>query len=126
MIATNIAKLQDRDLYSLALFALYKLIDVPEYSSLSELVYVLDKSNFLNLCQFFGGQTIHVPTLDELEILIYALILFKRTKLDHDPLEEAQQYLVDNGCRDVKAVRKQYNKLIEVISKYDFQVNREY
>lgn len=26
-----------------------------EYSSLSELAYILDKDNLLNLCEFFGG-----------------------------------------------------------------------
>lgn len=47
--------LKEQDLYSLSLFCLYKLMGTNEYSSLSELAYILDKDNLLNLCEFFGG-----------------------------------------------------------------------
>ena len=63
-INSNLNTLKERDVYSLLLFCLYKLSDIPEYSSLSELVYVMDKKNFLNFCEYFGGQTIKVPTID--------------------------------------------------------------
>lgn len=126
MITTNITKLKDRDLYSLALFALYKLIGTSEYSSLSELIYVLDKNNFLNLCRFFGGQTITIPTLDELELLIYALLLFTSIKVEHKSEEEAYQTIRDLGCSNCKNVRKYYNKLTEVLSTYEFTPGRDY
>ncbi len=54
-IKNNLEKLKERDVMSLLMFCLYKLVDIPEYSSLSELCYVLDKNNLYNLCEFFGG-----------------------------------------------------------------------
>lgn len=126
MINDKLAQLKEKDLYSLALFALYKLIDIPEYSSLSELSYVLDHENLFSLCDFFGGQTIKIPTLDELETLIYALLLFMLTKVYKEELSEAETFLLDHGCKNLHAVKSQYKKLIGVIREYDFQPNREF
>ena len=42
----NIDNLKQQDIYSFLLFVLYRLTGVNEYSSLSELAYVLDKKNF--------------------------------------------------------------------------------
>ena len=36
MIRDDLAKLSDNDIYSLILFALYKIKNIPEYSTLSE------------------------------------------------------------------------------------------
>lgn len=41
-INTEIAKLNEMDTYSLILFTLFKLRDIPEYATLSELVYILE------------------------------------------------------------------------------------
>ena len=79
-IAEKIKKLHERDIYSLLLYALYKEIDIDEYSSLCQLVYVLDKENFLKLCDYFGGQTITIPKLEDLESLIYALSLYEASE----------------------------------------------
>lgn len=68
--------LRDKDIYSLVMFALFKLRDIPEYSSLSELAYVLDRENMLKLCEYFGGLTIRIPTIDELESILYSLVLY--------------------------------------------------
>ena len=39
----EVAKLKDVDIYSLMLFALYKVKDIPEYATLSELAYILPR-----------------------------------------------------------------------------------
>jgi hypothetical protein len=49
---------------------------VPDYMVLSELVYVLDKDNLLKLCEYFGGSTIKIPTIKELESIVYSLLLY--------------------------------------------------
>ena len=59
----NFSKFKDKDTYSLAMFILYKLTNIPEYSINGELPYILDKKNLLNFCNYFGGRTIRVPTL---------------------------------------------------------------
>ena len=82
MIKQNLDNLKSADIYSMILFALYKLIDIPEYSALSELAYVLDRKNLLNLCEYFGGITIKIPTIDELTELTDALLLYQYVKID--------------------------------------------
>lgn len=78
MSRTNqeILSVKELDIYSLILFALFKLRDIPDYLVLSELVYILDKDSLLKLCEYFGGTTIHIPTIDELESLLYSLLLY--------------------------------------------------
>ena len=117
--------LQENDIYSLVLFSLYKLISIPEYSSLSELAYVLDKENLLNLCEFFGGQVIKIPTLEELEALIYSLLLVKQSKVDGIPYEEAIKNIPKENYQ-LKNIRNTYYKLQEILSKYDFKSRENY
>ena len=64
-IREELTKLKDVDVYSLILFVLFKARNVPELASLSALAYVLDKDNLLKLCEYFGGQTITIPTITE-------------------------------------------------------------
>ena len=72
-INKELSKLKETDIWSLLMFVLYKVKDTEEYSSLSELSYVLDKRNMLKLCEYFGGSTLYIPTIDELERLIELL-----------------------------------------------------
>lgn len=119
-VRDNLNSLKERDIYSLGLFCLYKLIGTAEYSSLSELVYVLDKKNLLNLCEYFGGQTITIPTVDELENLIYALLLYQYVKIEHKEYDEAIQLIQYRG-RNLRAIKNNYKKLTEVLENYSFQ-----
>ena len=121
MSSTNnlLLKLKDMDLYSLALFSLYKLMGTAEYSSLSEMVYVLDKNNLLNLCEYFGGQTIRIPTIDELTNLVYSLLLYQYVKIEKMPYDEAIKLIGHKSC-DLRTVKSNYRKLCEVLKDYTF------
>ena len=119
MIQTNIENLKETDFYSLILFTLFKLTDTPEYSSISQLAYVLDKNNLLNLCTFFGGQTIKIPTLHELESLVYALLLYQSVKIDGMSYEDALN-LIGHESDELREVKKNYKNLCNVMSKYSF------
>lgn len=119
-ISSNLNTLKERDVYSLLLFCLYKLSDIPEYSSISELVYVMDKSNFLNFCEYFGGQTIKVPTIEELDALMYSLLLYQYVKIDKIPYEKALT-LIGHESRELRAVKKNYRKLCEVLQNYSIK-----
>lgn len=123
-IKTKLSSLKERDVYSLGLFCLYKLIGTPEYSSISELAYVLDKKNLLNFCEYFGGQTITVPTTDELENLIYSLLLYQYVKIENMDYDEAIQ-LIGHESKDLRAVKANYRKLLEVLRDYTFQVRSD-
>lgn len=120
-IKDKLANLKQRDIYSLGLFCLYKLIGAPEYSSISELAYVLDKKNLLNLCEYFGGQTITIPTTQELENIIYALLLYQYVKIEKRSYDEAFE-LMGSGAGDIRTIKAIYRKLSDVLEDYSFQV----
>lgn len=115
----NLCTLKERDLYSLSLFCLYKLIGTNEYSSLSELAYILDKDGLLNLCEYFGGQTIYIPTTNELENLVYSLLLYHYVKIEHMEYADAVA-LIGHESKDLRAVKSGYLKLCEVLKNYSF------
>lgn len=118
-IKNNLNILDEKDLYSLSLFTLYKLIGKNEYSSLSELAYVLDKESLLNLCEYFGGQTITIPTIDDIENLTYALLLYQYVKIENMEFSEAVAKL-GNNVKDIRFVKNCYRKLVEVLDNYTF------
>ena len=101
------------------LFCLYKLKDVPEYSSLSELAFVMDKDNLLNFCEYFGGQTIKVPTIQELKDIMFALLLYQFVKIENKPYEEAIE-IIGHESKDLRAVKANYRKMCEILVNYDF------
>lgn len=112
-------KLKEKDIYSLLLFALYKVKDLPELAPLPELAYVLDKENFLKLCEYFGGLTITIPTIKEVEVLIYTLVLYQYTNIEGKTFEEAIDLLGDLPC-DIRGLRSRYAELREVLDSYSF------
>lgn len=116
---TELDNLRTKDIYSLILFALFKLKDLPEYSSLSELAYILDKENLLKLCEFFGGMTITIPTMQELESIVYSLVLYQYVNIDGMEYNDAVQLLGKKSC-DLRTVKSAYVKLVGILDKYDF------
>jgi hypothetical protein len=119
MIKNNLENLKQTDLYSLVLFSLYKMIEIPEYSSLAELSYVLDRDNLLNFCEYFGGQTITVPTTRELEALTYSLLLYQYVNIDGMDLEESLK-LIKNKTRDIKNIKNNYFNIASILENYNF------
>ena len=108
-IKDSVESLKETDIYSLMLFSLYKMRDIPEYSTLSELVYILDKKNLLNFLECFGGMTITIPTQNELKIIINALLLYQLVDVENKDYNKSLNSL------DVKAFNK---KDIEVVINY--------
>lgn len=117
-IKDELNQLKTVDVYSMLLFVLYKMRDIEEYSTLSEMAYVLDKENFLNLCEYFGGLTIKIPTIKELESVINSLMVFNYVS-DGMTYEEAVEK-IGFDTSDLRQVKKDYNKIVEVLSNYSF------
>lgn len=115
----RLATLKDTDIWSLVLFALYKIRSVPEYSSLSELVYILDKSSVLKLCEYYGGMTIRIPTVEELEYLVYVLVLYQYVNIEKMSYEDAVKQIGFKSS-ELRRVKADYNKICEVLSNYEF------
>lgn len=122
-IKEELVKLKEMDIYSLILFSLFKLRDIPEYSTLSELAYILDKDNLLKLCEYFGGITIKIPTIDELESLVYSLVLYQYVDIDKMDYKDAIN-IIGHKSSDLRKVKSDYIKLKEILSKYTIENDR--
>lgn len=118
-VKEDLAKLNEVDTYSLILFVLYRLRSVPEYSAISELAYVLDKNNLLRLLEYFGGLTITIPTVEELEEIVQSLLLYQYVDIDGKSFEEALK-LVGKKTTDIRIVKRNYSKIKEILEQYSF------
>ena len=121
LIKDNLNKLKETDAWSFLLFALFKMREIPEFTSLSELVYILDKTTLLKLCEYFGGQTLTIPTITELEEMIYGLLLYNLIEVDKLTEEEAFSKLPVNTM-NVKNLKQAYIKIKETLDTYEFSL----
>jgi hypothetical protein len=122
-IKTELDKLTESDIYSLLMFALYKANELPEYSALSQLSYILDKGNLLKLCEYFGGMTLRVPTIAELECLLNALLLFQMVDVENTDYEEAIKEL-RSKTGSVTEIVKHYCNIKDLMSQYKFNTGK--
>lgn len=118
-IKDELNNLKEVDIYSMLLFVLYKMKDIDEYSVLSELAYVLDKQNLLNLCEYFGGITLKIPTIDELESILNSLVLYQYIEIEGMSYDEAVSK-VGFDSYDLRKVKKDYLKLMKILDTYSF------
>ena len=116
-INKELSKLIETDIWSLLMFVLYKVKDTEEYSSLSELSYVLDKRNMLKLCEYFGGSTLYIPTIDELERLIYGMLLYQYVDIEHLDYDEALGKIYSDDIPKME-IKTAYNKIRTTLSEY--------
>lgn len=119
-IIRALEELDKKDIYSLILFSIYKLKNCPEYSTLSELVYVLDNENFIKFINYYGGQTIRVPTIRELTELIHALLVFERINNTDKSIDDILEEL-DINVREKNNILKIIKVIQENLSEYDFK-----
>lgn len=113
----DLEKLTKPDLMSFMLFALYKIKDIPRYSAISELAYVLDMNNLLKLCEYFGGTTIQIPTIIELECMIRAFLLYQYVDIGGMPYNDALK-LLKYETNDYATIKKEYLQIKDVIDQY--------
>lgn len=116
---SNLKDLKSVDIYSVLMFVLYKLTDVDGYSIMGELPYILDKNSLLNFCNYFGGRTIKVPTLNELYATMHLILLYQYTKIDNIPYDAAVK-LIGFKSSELRNVKASYNKICEILDKYQF------
>lgn len=115
----ELLSIKELDIYSLILFALFKLRSVPDYMVLSELVYVLDKDNLLKLCEYFGGSTIKIPTIKELESVVYSLLLYQYVDIENMNYNDAIQ-LLGQDSTNLRQIKSDYLKLKDVLNSFSF------
>lgn len=116
-IKSELKKLKTIDIWSLMLFVLYNFQKIPEYSTLSELAYVLDQRQLLKFCEYFGGQTIKVPTINQLEETIYAMLLYQYIDIEKVTECEAIELLKVDKSKE-KSIKSCYKTLKTVLNDY--------
>lgn len=117
--AQMLEDLKKKDIYSLMLFALYIMKDEPTYSTLSELVYILNKEDLYNMLDYYGGMTITIPTLDDFKKLINCLLLYQYVNIEKKDFNEAITEL-EPGV-PIKDIYTTYMTLCNILDKYDFR-----
>ena len=116
-IADHVENLCKEDIYSLMLFVLYKCSETDEMSSLSQLAYILDIESLLKICEFYGGQTIRIPTISELRHMLDALLIYQMVEIEHKDINAIQKEYTTDTIR-------LYIKIKEILSNYSFNSGR--
>jgi hypothetical protein len=111
--------LEMTDVYSLMLFSIFKMKDIPEYSTLSELAYILDKESLFNFLEYYGGTTITIPTIHEFNQIIRALLLYQAVNLEGVDFNKAFKNLESEF--QTNDTREAYFKIVSILDKYDFR-----
>lgn len=118
-IKTHLNSLQLSDIYSLMFFLLYKMQDLPEYATLSEMCYLLDGNNMTRLLTYFAGKTVKIPTEEEFLILTNALLLYQYINLEGNSFADAQAKLNKVTAKQKEKITELYLKIIPLISQYN-------
>lgn len=119
-IIKALEQLDKKDIYSLILFFLYRLKEIPEYSTLSELIYILDNENFIKFLNYYGGKTIEVPRVEELSILLDSLLIYEK--------QQSTNMSVTEIFKDMNIPKKDRTEILKILSlipelleNYDFK-----
>lgn len=118
-IKKNLNALQLSDVYSLMFFILYKIQDIPEYATVSEICYLLDGSNLTRLLTYFAGKTITIPTEEDLAILVNALLLYQYVNLNGESFISASEKITEVTAKQREAITELYLKIIPIINQYN-------
>lgn len=119
LIKANLDKLQLSDIYTLMMFILFKVEEVPEYATLSRLCFLLDGNNLTRLLAYFAGQTIKIPTEAEFKELTNALLLYQFINLEGQSLVDAQRQLNVKDDKEKEKILDLYLKIIPIIKEYN-------
>ena len=118
-IKKNLNNLHLSDIYSLMLFILFKVQDIPEYAVTSELCYLLDGANMTRLLTYFAGKTITFPTESEMSIVANALLMYQYINIDGETFVSAQNKLGKLTKKEQDKVTDLYVKILPVMKQYN-------
>lgn len=119
-----VSNLTKPDIYSALCTLLYELKNVPEYSALSELYYILDKPSMDLLMRYYEGQTVRFPTKEEVAELTQVLRLFNNYEVKKMPWKDAVRESGYDPSKG-KAAKNKLEKLKEIMESYNYG-NRKY
>ena len=118
-IKANLNNLHLSDIYSLILFIIYKIQDIPDYAVLSEMCYLLDGANLTRLLTYFAGRTITFPTEEDLSTMINALLLYQYINIEGSTLVEAQSKLENITPKQMDKITSLYLQILPIMKQYN-------
>jgi hypothetical protein len=118
-IKQNLDSLHLSDIYSLMLFVLYKVQDIPEYAVTSELCYLLDGANMTRLLTYFAGKTVTFPSASEMAIVTNALLMYQYINIDGETFTAAQNKLTGLTKKEKDKVTELYVQIIPIMKQYN-------
>lgn len=118
-IKKNLNTLHLSDIYSLMLFILFKVQEVPEYAVTSELCFLLDGANMTRLLTYFAGKTITFPTEAEMTVVTNALLLYQYINIDGETFTAAQNKLGKLTNKEKDKVTELYVQLLPIMKQYN-------
>ena len=118
-IKQDINNLHLSDIYSLMLFVLFKVQEIPEYAVTSELCYLLDGANMTRLLTYFAGRTIKFPTESDMTVVTNALLMYQYINLDGDTFVSAQNKLGKLTKKEKDKVTELYVQLLPIMKQYN-------
>ena len=121
LINKNVSEIIKSDVYSLMMLLLYASDDNPKYSAINELAYILDEDSFLNFIKFYEGQTIKIPTIEELRYSLQTLLLFQYYKIEKQDWHTA---LKNAGfeSEETFSAKRRLTEFIEYIDNHNFKL----
>ena len=123
-IKENLNTLELSDVYSLMLFVLYKVQDIPEYAVLSELCYLMDSRSLTRLFTYFAGKTITIPTESEFKILANALLMYQKVNIDRKSYSDAIAELKHLTPKEKTSITNLYLQIIDIMNNYNINRNK--
>ena len=118
-IKKNLNSLHLSDIYSLMLFILFKVQEIPEYAVTSELCYLLDGANMTRLLTYFAGKTVTFPTEAEMTAVTNALLLYQYINIDGETFTVAQNKLGELTNKEKERITELYVKLLPILKQYN-------
>jgi hypothetical protein len=115
----DINNLHLSDIYSLMLFVLFKVQEIPEYAVTSELCYLLDGANMTRLLTYFAGRTVTFPTEAEIAIVTNALLMYQYINIDGETFTTAQNKLENLTKKEKDKVTELYVQLLPIMKQYN-------
>ena len=114
----NLNDLSDSDTLTIIMFILGQLQTDNQFGVMSKLAYILNKEQFLSICEVFGGTTIQIPTLQQFRTVLYGIQLYVRVNINKEELEQA---IADIGqLVDRQEVMKTYKSICEIMKEFSF------
>ena len=118
-IKKSLNSLHLSDIYSLMLFILFKVQEIPEYAVTSELCYLLDGANMTRLLTYFAGKTVTFPTEAEMTTVTNALLLYQYINIDGETFTAAQNKLEGLTKKEKDKVTELYVQILPIMKQYN-------